>query len=49
LLWIALVAGFGISLLPGISMAGHVGGLIGGAVVAPIVRLQTSRNETLPV
>ncbi len=49
LLWIALVAGFGISLLPGISMAGHVGGLIGGAVVAPIARLRTSPNETLPV
>ena len=49
LLWIALVAGFGISFLPGISMAGHVGGLIGGAVVAPIARLRTSRNETLPV
>ena len=49
LLWIALVAGFGISFLPGISMAGHVGGLIGGAVVTPIARLRTSRNETLPV
>ena len=49
LLWIALVAGFGISFLPGISMAGHVGGLIGGAVVAPIARLRTSRNETVPV
>jgi membrane associated rhomboid family serine protease len=35
LLGIALLAGLGISLLPGISMAGHVGGLIGGAVVAP--------------
>ena len=40
LLWIALLVGLGISLLPGISMAGHVGGLIGGAVVAPVARLQ---------
>ena len=49
LVWIALLAGLGVSLLPGISMAGHIGGLIGGAVVAPIARLQTRRNETLPV
>jgi rhomboid protease GluP len=42
LLWIALLAGLGISLLPGISMAGHVGGLIGGAVVAPVARLRTN-------
>jgi membrane associated rhomboid family serine protease len=40
LLWIALLVGLGISLLPGISMAGHVGGLIGGAVVAPVARLR---------
>jgi membrane associated rhomboid family serine protease len=42
LLWIALLVGMGISLFPGISMAGHVGGLIGGAVVAPVVRLRTN-------
>jgi len=29
-LWIALLAGLGISFRPGISMAGHLGGLIGG-------------------
>ena len=40
LLWIALLVGLGISLLPGISMAGHVGGLIGGVVVAPVARLR---------
>jgi membrane associated rhomboid family serine protease len=40
LLWIALLAGLGISILPGISMAGHVGGLIGGAAVAPFARLR---------
>ena len=43
-LWIALLAGLGVSLLPGISMAGHIGGLIGGAVVAPIARLRTTAN-----
>jgi rhomboid protease GluP len=37
LLWIALLGGLGGSLLPGISLAGHIGGLIGGAVVAPIL------------
>ena len=42
LVWIALLAGLGISLLPGISMAGHVGGLTGGAVVAMIARLRTN-------
>jgi rhomboid protease GluP len=41
-LWIVLLAGLGVSLLPSISMAGHVGGLIGGAVVAPIARLRTN-------
>lgn len=37
-LWIALLAGFGISFLPGISMAGHVGGFIAGAILAPVAR-----------
>lgn len=32
--WIAIFAGFGISFLPGISMAGHVGGFIAGAFLA---------------
>ena len=41
LLWIALLARFGVSLLPGISMAGHLGGLIGGAFVAPFARFRT--------
>jgi membrane associated rhomboid family serine protease len=41
LLWIALLAGFGVSLLPGISMAGHLGGLICGAFVAPFARFRT--------
>jgi rhomboid protease GluP len=37
-LWIALLAGLGISFLPGISMAGHVGGLIGGTLLACIAK-----------
>jgi len=43
-LWIALLAGLGVSLLPGVSMDGHIGGLIGGTVVAPIARLRTTAN-----
>ena len=31
-LWIVLLAGLGASLLPGVSLAGHVGGLIGGTI-----------------
>ena len=41
-LWITLLAGLGISFFPGISMAGHLGGLIGGAFVAPFARLRTN-------
>jgi len=33
-LWIVLVAGLGISFLPDVSMAGHVGGIIGGGLLA---------------
>ena len=39
-LWIAFLAGMGISFLPGISMAGHVGGLIGGTLLACIVNVR---------
>src|SRR5262245_22428421 len=42
LVWIVLLVGLGVSFLPGISMAGHIGGLIGGAVVAPIARLRVN-------
>jgi membrane associated rhomboid family serine protease len=38
-LWAALFAGFAVSLLPDISMAGHIGGIIGGAPVAFFIRL----------
>ena len=37
-LWLALAIGFGISFLPNISLAGHVGGIIGGAAVALFVK-----------
>jgi len=39
-LWIALLAGLGISFLPGISMPGHLGGLIGGTLLACIAKLR---------
>jgi len=39
-LWIAFLAGVGISFLPGISMAGHVGGIIGGTLLACIAKFQ---------
>jgi rhomboid protease GluP len=39
-LWIALLAGLGISLFPGISMAGHLGGLIGGTLPACVAKLR---------
>jgi membrane associated rhomboid family serine protease len=43
-LWIVLAAGFGVSLLPDISMAGHIGGIIGGVPAALLVKVR--RNET---
>src|SRR6266404_9932895 len=33
-LWIVLAVGFAVSVLPGISMAGHVGGILGGVPLA---------------
>jgi rhomboid protease GluP len=37
---IALLSGLGISFLPGISMAGHLGGLIGGTLLACIAKFR---------
>ena len=39
LLWIVLLVGFGVSFLPTISMAGHIGGIIGGAATAFFIKL----------
>ena len=39
-LWLVLAIGFGVSLLPDISMAGHIGGIIGGVPVALLVKMR---------
>ena len=39
LFWIVLLVGFGVSFLPTISMAGHIGGIIGGAATAFFIKL----------
>lgn len=43
-LWIVLVVGFGVSFLPEISMAGHIGGILGGVATASLVKVQ--QDET---
>lgn len=43
-LWVALAVGFGVSFLPNISMAGHLGGIIGGIATALLINVR--RNET---
>ena len=43
-LWIVLAAGFGVSLLPDISMAGHIGGIIGGVPLALLVKARRNEN-----
>ena len=44
LFWIVLLVGFGVSFLPTISMAGHIGGIIGGVPLALLVKLRTNEN-----
>jgi len=39
-LWLALLIGLGISFLPKISMAGHIGGLIGGPLLASVAKVR---------
>jgi membrane associated rhomboid family serine protease len=43
-LLIVLAAGFGISLLPDISMAGHIGGIIGGVPLAWLMNVRKNEN-----
>ncbi len=43
-LWIVLLAGSGVSLLPDISMAGHIGGIIGGLPMALLVNVRRNEN-----
>lgn len=43
-LWIVLAAGFAVSLLPDISMAGHIGGIIGGLPLAMLVKVRRNEN-----
>jgi len=43
LLWVVLLVGFAVSLLPDISMAGHIGGILGGIPTALFVKVR--QNE----
>jgi rhomboid protease GluP len=44
LIWIVLIAGFGISLLPDISLAGHIGGVVGGVPIAFLVKISADES-----
>jgi membrane associated rhomboid family serine protease len=43
-LWIVVAVGFGVSLLPDISMAGHIGGILGGISVALLLNARQNEN-----
>ena len=43
-LWIVLLLGFAVSLFPGISMAGHAGGIVGGGLVALLVKIRMNES-----
>ena len=43
-LWIVLASGFAVSLLPDISMAGHIGGILGGVPAALLVKPGKNEN-----
>ena len=44
LLWVVLVVAFGVSLLPDISIAGHIGGIIGGVPTALLLSMRRNEN-----
>jgi rhomboid protease GluP len=44
-LWIVLAVGFGVSFLPDISMAGHIGGIIGGVLTALLIKLPKDESQ----
>jgi len=43
-LWITLLAGFAISFLPDVSMAGHIGGILGGIPLAILAKPRPNEN-----
>jgi hypothetical protein len=46
-LWLVLVIGLAMSFLPGVRMAGHVGGLIGGPLLPIIAKVRKMPNHTM--
>lgn len=47
-LWVILVAGVALSFLPGVSLAGHVGGLALGAVLGLVVPVRPAPVPATP-
>jgi rhomboid protease GluP len=45
-LWLVLLIGLAISFLPEISMAGHLGGLIGGLLLASVARVRQNASPS---
>jgi membrane associated rhomboid family serine protease len=43
-LWTALLVGFTVSLFPGISMAGHAGGIVGGGLMALLMKIRMNES-----